>query len=48
MYDDPVGIGEVNGLAVACILEAIREVDVGIRFCQASSREIFGEPFESP
>ena len=48
MYDDPVGIGEVNGLAVARMLEAIREVDAGIRFCQASSREIFGEPFESP
>ncbi len=48
MYDDPVGIGEVNGLAVARMLEAIREVDTGIRFCQASSREIFGEPFESP
>jgi GDPmannose 4,6-dehydratase len=29
-------------------LEAIREVDVSIRFCQASSREIFGEPSESP
>lgn len=48
MYDDPVGIGEVNGLAVARILEAIREVDVNIRFCQASSREVFGEANESP
>ena len=48
MYDDSVGIGEVNGLAVARMLEAIREVDTGIRFCQASSREIFGESLESP
>ena len=48
MYDDPVGIGAVNGLAVARILEAIRKVDVSIRFCQASSREIFGEASESP
>lgn len=48
MYYDPVGIGEVNGLAVARILEAIRTIDVNIRFCQASSREIFGEPLESP
>ena len=47
-YDDSVGIGEVNGLAVARMLEAIREVDTGIRFCQASSREIFGESLESP
>ena len=48
MYDDPVGMGEVNGLAVARMLEAICEVDIKIRFCQASSREIFGESVESP
>jgi len=48
MFDDPVGIGEVNGLSVARMLEAIREVDVNIRFCQASSREIFGAAVESP
>lgn len=48
MFDDPVGIGEVNGLAVTRILEAIRAVDAKIRFCQASSREIFGEAHESP
>ena len=48
MFDDPVGIGEVNGLAVARMLEAIRALDVNIRFCQASSREIFGEAVESP
>lgn len=48
MYDDPVGIGDVNGLAVARILEAIRKVDSSVRFCQASSREIFGEAVVSP
>jgi len=48
MYDDPVGIGQTNGLAVVYMLEAIREVDNKIRFCQASSREIFGEADESP
>ncbi len=48
VFDDPVGVAEVNGLAVARILEAIREVDPKIRFCQASSREIFGEAVESP
>jgi GDPmannose 4,6-dehydratase len=48
MYDNPVGIGDVNGLAVARILEAVRAVDQSIRFCQASSREIFGEADESP
>ena len=48
MYDDPVGIGEINGLAVARILEAVGSVDASIRFCQASSSELFGEPQESP
>jgi GDPmannose 4,6-dehydratase len=48
MYDDPVGIGDINGLAVLRILEAIREADASIRLCQASSREIFGEAVESP
>ncbi len=48
MFDDPVNIGEINGLAVTRILEAIRVVDPKIRFCQASSREIFGEAAESP
>ncbi len=48
MYDDPVGMIEVNGLAVVRTLEAIRLVDGGIRFCQASSREVFGEALESP
>lgn len=48
MFDDPVGIGQINGLAVTCMLEAIREIDPDIRFCQASSREIFGESTETP
>jgi GDPmannose 4,6-dehydratase len=48
MFDAPADVGEVNGLAVTRILEAIRAADVRIRFCQASSREIFGEAAESP
>lgn len=48
MYDDPLAIGEVNGLAVARLLEAIRKVDPNIRFCQASSSEMFGDATESP
>jgi GDPmannose 4,6-dehydratase len=48
MYDEPVDIGDVNGLAVTRILEAIRKVNVDIRFCQASSREVFGDAVESP
>lgn len=48
MYDDPVAISDINGLAVTRILEAIRSVDKKIRFCQASSSEMFGEIQESP
>jgi len=48
MYDDPVKTGNVSGLGVTRILEAIRLVNREIRFCQASSREIFGEATETP
>jgi len=48
MFDSPVEIAEINGLVIAKILEAIRIVDIRIRFCQASSREIFGEAKQSP
>lgn len=48
MWDDPVAIGEVNGLAVARLLEAIRRVDPEIRFAQAGSSELFGRPEACP
>ena len=48
MFDDPVGIGNINGVAVTRLLEAIRTVDPTIRFLQASSSEMFGEPTVSP
>ena len=48
MYDDPVAIGEFNGVAVTRMLQAIVGVDKSIRFCQASSSEMFGEPVTSP
>lgn len=48
MYDDPVAIGEFNGIAVARMLQAIVEADPAIRFCQASSSEMFGDPVASP
>lgn len=48
MYDDPLDMSDINGIAVTRILEAIRTVDPKIRFCQASSREIFGEALQSP
>ncbi len=48
MFDSPVEIADVNGLAVTRILDAIRLVDINIRFCQASSSEMFGNALESP
>ncbi len=39
---------ELAAVGVTALLEAIREVDSTIRFYQASSSEIFGEPRESP
>lgn len=48
MYDNPVGISEINGLSVVLILQAIREIDPSIRFCQASSSEMFGDFLETP
>jgi GDPmannose 4,6-dehydratase len=48
MYEDPLGMSDINGVAVTRILEAIRTVEPKIRFCQASSREIFGEALETP
>jgi GDPmannose 4,6-dehydratase len=40
--------GEVTGLGVVRMLEAIRTVNPGIRFYQASSSEMFGKVRESP
>lgn len=48
MFDDAVAIGELNGVVVARMLQAIAEVDPSIRFCQASSSEMFGDPVDSP
>jgi GDPmannose 4,6-dehydratase len=47
-WDEPVRTAEFAAVGVSSLLEAIREVDPAIRFYQASSSEIFGEPLESP
>ena len=41
-WDQPNLVSEVTGLGVLRMLEAIRQVDPGIRFVQASSSEMFG------
>src|SRR5687768_8333858 len=45
-WPQPVLTGEVTGLGVTRILDAIRIVDPGIRFYQASSSEMFGKVLE--
>ncbi len=47
-WDEPVLTAKFAAVGVTVILEAIRTVDSAIRFYQASSSEIFGEPVESP
>jgi len=47
-WDQPVFTGEVTALGVTRILDAIRVVDPGIRFYQASSSEMFGKVREVP
>jgi GDPmannose 4,6-dehydratase len=47
-WEQPVLTAELAAVGVTALLESIREVDASIRFYQASSAEIFGEPVESP
>ena len=42
-WEQPVLTGEVTGLGVTRLLDAIRLIDPGIRFYQASSSEMFGK-----
>ncbi|HKY37064.1 MAG TPA: GDP-mannose 4,6-dehydratase [Polyangiaceae bacterium] len=48
LFDDPLATAEVNGVAVARWLEAIRRECPATRFCQASSSEIFAGATTSP
>jgi GDPmannose 4,6-dehydratase len=47
-FGQPVLTGEITGLGVTRILDAIRLVDPEIRFYQASSSEMFGKVQEVP
>jgi GDPmannose 4,6-dehydratase len=47
-WKQPLLTGEFTALGVTRMLEAIRMVDPGIRFYQASSSEMFGNVRESP
>jgi GDPmannose 4,6-dehydratase len=47
-WERPIETAEFAAVGATSMLEAIRAVDPAIRFYQASSSEIFGEPDESP
>jgi GDPmannose 4,6-dehydratase len=47
-FKQAVLTGEITALGVTRMLEAIRSVNAGIRFYQASSSEMFGKVRESP
>ncbi len=47
-WDQPMLTGEFNSQGVTRLLDAIRRVDSGIRFYQASSSEMFGKVREVP
>ncbi len=47
-WDQPLLTGEFNSQGVTRVLEAIRHVDSGIRFYQASSSEMYGKVREIP
>ncbi len=47
-WKQPVYTGEVTGLGVVRLLEAIRQTNLKIKFYQASSSEMFGASLEFP
>ncbi len=47
-FEQPVTTGEITGIGVVRLLEAIREVNPSIRFYQASTSEMFGKAREGP
>jgi GDPmannose 4,6-dehydratase len=47
-FDQPITTGEITGLAVVNLLEAIRILNPRIRFYQASTSEMFGKAQQVP
>lgn len=48
LWTQPVSTGDLNGLTVVRILDAVSKIDPRIRFVQASSSEVFGNTAETP
>lgn len=47
-FEQPVGAGEITGLGVTRVLEAIRELNPKIKFYQASTSELYGNGEATP
>lgn len=47
-FDDPIITGNITGIGVMRVLEAIRKTDPAIKVYQASSSEMFGKVRETP
>lgn len=47
-FEQPIGTGEVTGLGVTRILEAIRDINPKIKFYQASTSELYGNSSLEP
>src|SRR5918996_3760016 len=47
-WDQPLLTGEYNAMGVTRLLEAVRQVDLGIKLYQASSSEMYGRVREVP
>ncbi len=47
-FEQPVGAGEITGLGVTRILEAVREINPKIKFYQASTSELYGNGNSAP
>lgn len=46
-FEQPIGSGEITGLGVPRVLEAIRQINPGIKFYQASTSELYGKGHSS-
>ncbi len=47
-WDQPLLTGEYNSMGVTRVLEAVRQIDLGIKLYQASSSEMYGRVREVP
>ncbi|MGD0780404.1 MAG: GDP-mannose 4,6-dehydratase [Dehalococcoidales bacterium] len=47
-FEQPIGTGEITGLGVTRILEAMRQLNPKIKFYQASTSELYGETKSAP